>query len=286
MKHVFSTTAETAHAWASQTQPDGRSNAGSVHFRDTAFYSYSTPIANIHTNNGERLVLFSSRSYSVTTNGKHVPAARRATLGTPTCNVARVAPDCADDHARNMVDMVERRDAVLLRMKRARKDWSRGCAQDQADRITREMLAYAEFFALPHDFDVATLRAEMDARRAERMAEQEREQAEYAAAEKLALAEAIPAWLAGGRASSAMRYATETLLRVTGDNVETSRGAFVPIAAARALWTAWRNGTLKTGERVGMYAYRESTPDEIVIGCHTITRTVADAFAAAQGWNK
>lgn len=284
MRHVFGTTNEVAHVWASQTQERGENGRRSAWFNGTAFYSYATPIAAIHTDANEKLVLVTCNSFSVTTNGKHIPAVRRAMLGTPSVDVRHVHPISADDHAQNMVEMQERKTEYELKSKRARSADMRDMWQDSADKVFRDTMAYTEFFKLPHTFDINTLRAEMDVRRAERWARQQADNLWRAAESRLTMAEKLEKWLRGEGVYVGGH--PDTFLRVTldGTKVETSRGAFVPIDAARAVWTAWKDGTLKTGSRVGIYEYLDSTPDEIIIGCHTITRTIADAFATSQGW--
>src|ERR1044071_3432416 len=79
MHRVFSSHSQCAHVWAQQTQDDGR--AKNVSFDGTTFYSYGTPIANFVTDkNGERVVLFTERSYS-TSSGKHKNHAMSAVAG-------------------------------------------------------------------------------------------------------------------------------------------------------------------------------------------------------------
>lgn len=75
MKTVFSNQM-CGHVWAQLSQPHGRSN--SMRFDGALGYSYQTPIAHIVTApNGERIALFDSRTYSMTTSSKHMPAYRR-----------------------------------------------------------------------------------------------------------------------------------------------------------------------------------------------------------------
>jgi hypothetical protein len=79
MKTVFSNS-QCAHVWAQQSQQHGRGS--SVSFRGPSFKSYRTTIAKfVRAPNGGHprdVVLFSSQSYSITTNGKHKANAWRA----------------------------------------------------------------------------------------------------------------------------------------------------------------------------------------------------------------
>jgi hypothetical protein len=79
MKNVV-TVSEVPHLWAHQTQPNARTANGSLYFSGRVIYSYGPhfPIA-IHAQNGrgETCVLFTTDSYSVTTQ-RHVSAVARS----------------------------------------------------------------------------------------------------------------------------------------------------------------------------------------------------------------
>lgn len=84
MKTVFDSS-QCAHIWAQRSQPHGRNATNSVHFDGGTFYSYATPIANFAPLNKREprryAALISSRSYSATTNSKHLPVVRSAVHG-------------------------------------------------------------------------------------------------------------------------------------------------------------------------------------------------------------
>ena len=78
-KHVFDT-GEIPHLWAHRTQDDARNRQGNLHFTGDTIYSYGShfPIARHVTNDaGERAVLFTTATYSVTTSS-HCSAVRSA----------------------------------------------------------------------------------------------------------------------------------------------------------------------------------------------------------------
>ena len=78
MKTVFANHM-VAHIWAQQNQAQGRSHNGNFHFDGPTLFSYRTPIANFVTGaKGERVVLISSNSYSMTTATRHMGPAWRA----------------------------------------------------------------------------------------------------------------------------------------------------------------------------------------------------------------
>lgn len=79
MRQVFANRM-VAHVWAQQTQPSGRSGNGNFYFRDSMIFSYrdSFPIARFATDaHGNKIVLFTSHDYSIST-AHHKSMARRA----------------------------------------------------------------------------------------------------------------------------------------------------------------------------------------------------------------
>lgn len=70
----------TAHVWAQQKQESGRSNNGNFYFEGAALYSYGSHYVVGIIDKAGRAWLNSDIS-TVTTNGKHKPAARRAVYG-------------------------------------------------------------------------------------------------------------------------------------------------------------------------------------------------------------
>jgi len=77
MKSVYDTNHELAHAWAHQLSPKGRTPNSNFYFEGKTIYSYGKhfPIATLL---DDGTVQFTSRGYSITTNGKHLPAAHSA----------------------------------------------------------------------------------------------------------------------------------------------------------------------------------------------------------------
>jgi len=132
-------------------------------------------------------------------------------------------------------------------------------------------------------------------RDAERVAREERER-EHWTPERIA--ELIQQWKAGS--NSAMSYSSTvpqwvltqasatTYLRITGNEVETSRGARIGIrAAARLLQMCdriWANGVDllysydNPGPQIGPYQLQLIDMDKVIIGCHTLLRTTIEEF--------
>lgn len=78
MTKTVVTNSQVAHLWAHQSQSSARSGNGNASFDGATLYSYSTPIANIVTDNhGVKVALIDTATYSVTTSG-HQSSARSA----------------------------------------------------------------------------------------------------------------------------------------------------------------------------------------------------------------
>jgi len=116
-KHVFDT-GEVPHLWAHRTQEEARNRQGNLYFTGDTIYSYGShfPIARHVTNDaGERAVLFTTATYSVTTSS-HCSAVRSAIpsgmriFHTPNVCHGRYSGSelTADDHAGNLADYTER----------------------------------------------------------------------------------------------------------------------------------------------------------------------------------
>lgn len=317
-----------AHVWAQMTQDEGRSHNGNFSFDGNTLYSYSTPIAQIHHTRHGAVVLMTERSFSTTTNGKHKNAVWRATnygrtlpvhvvpfigaWGGQAISSDRMSSD-AERHAANvayLVDQYEQRKAKIARM---RDIWS--TVQEMLQSAHDEAMAYARDFDLtPPALDLAKDVADIEAKRAARearnadpayQAKRERERAarERRQAEKERIAalakfereaEMRARWLEGGSIWGAT-LRTENggaLLRVKGDNLETSQGASVPLAhavkvfrfvkACRDNARDWhRNGhTIRVGH---FQVDRIAANGDFHAGCHFIEWSECERIARAIG---
>lgn len=197
------------------------------------------------------------------------------------------------------IDRRARRILAALRLAKAIKDTADTCAEYQS-----EVQAGARSYRVPGSFAVRDAlrawakcgdvpafwrdKAETVATLAETLA------AEHAARKAAENAEKIEAWRRGERVS--LPGDVPIMARIVGENVETSRGASVPLAhAARLVRLAervaasggqsWPNGT---GPQVGHYRVNAIGADmSAVIGCHEFSadesrRAVALIKAAAQ----
>ena len=293
-KCVFDT-GEIPHLWAHRTQDEARNRQGNLYFTGDTIYSYGShfPIARHVTNDaGERAILFTTASYSVTTSG-HGSAVRSAIpSGVPVFHVPNVCHGryggselTADDHAGTLADYCERVEKHVITSARARSSYAKEWNHEHAVSLRDEAFAYCVFFGLPGpkitevpelNSDALTAIRRREAKRAAEKAEQTRRENEQEAIRQSAN-------MAKWRASEyhgGFPYGFPTMLRIIGDEVQTSRGARFPVShAKRAL--AFVRKVRETGQayvrngrtiHLGPYALDRIEPDGTVkAGCHVVS---------------
>lgn len=327
MKTVFDNR-QCAHVWAQQTQDSGRSN--SMSFSGPTLYSYATPIARIYRGAmGERIVLVTSETYSVTTSGKHMPAMHRAlriddiTFSVPHVDVHSAGDATASDyqgmakrgtHEANLTYLLAQYDAIKPRLIKAR-DIAYLTDRDGFTVTYQRLCLYASLFDLPIPHrdpnadwhDVLSLRAERDERNntPAKIAARERAAAkkvELQAARDVKIAAAngdrTKLWLMGEDVylSHSIMPDMPTYLRIKGDEVQTSRGARVPVEDAkrvipliRRIAQKGKNAEFDTatecaGLRVGHFTVDTIYANgDIQAGCHFIKAAEINRIALELG---
>lgn len=292
-KHVFKT-GEVSHLWAHRTQEDARNGQDNLYFTGDTIYSYGGhfPIARHAVNGaGERAILFTTATYSVTTSG-HCSAVRSAIpSGTSVFHVRNVCRGTnqrgdltADDHRSNLADYASRIDKDIVTSARARSSYTKEWNHQHAVRLRDEAFAYCAFFDLPApvipavpqlDSEALTAIRKREAQRAREKAEQtKRERADATTRQQ----ELITKWRAGLYSGSL--YDVPVMLRIDGDEVETSRGARFPILHAKRGLRVVRkvresgHAYIRNGHTVylGPYAIDRIEPDGTVkAGCHVVS---------------
>ncbi len=285
-------TADTvAHAWAHQT---GRNcNGHSIFYDGDTIYSYGRhfPIARLVKAGNSTVVFFTTRTYSNTT-AKHLSYTRQAVHH---MTVFDVVDPSKDDHAANFDGMARAASDLVAKADRARTAGDRYLSQ--AGDILENANRYAALFGLKRPVlnleSLGVVIAGLDARmkRAKAKAERERKAAEarrFAEQE-----EARQAWIAGERQHWHGAAADgSALLRVMGDELQTSQGAAVPLAHAikafrfvkmvRQSGNAWaRNGHVI---RVGHFQIdRITAAGDLTAGCHRVGWPEIERIAALIG---
>lgn len=298
-----------AHLWANQSQPTAYTARRNFYYDGSTIYSYGEhfPVAkHVEIGTGKhkrRCVLVNNASTTNTTNKHrgHVRDALRG-LGLPAFNVPHLEPRALhghglsnDIHKHNLEDYQQCIAELAAKAKRARVncDWLGTQCQAMVD----EANAYAAFFKLrkrfkvPTDLDLADLAAKAKAeqeRTKARRAKQDAERAKRQAARNAELATELEQWKRGERDSVPSDYWGDTLLRVRGSYIQTSRGAVVPVDEATKLLPLIRRGKAwhANGQTmaVGSFQLSEVTEQgDIRVGCHTIKRDELERIAAELG---
>lgn len=280
MKKVFSSHNEVAHVWASQSQAEGR--GGNIFFEDQVIYSYGRhfPVARFAPEFGA-VVLFTDRGYSSST-GKHKSLIRSAIP-----NSFEVI--YCDDPTRTAGHNLDCWRATVERLRAefagSNHKITRGNIAVEIFRTCESAISYCialrigtppwvnetndEMTARDYVYELAKAREiKRDAARKER---------EQLAA--LKASERLPLWLAGESVPTFDFHYLETMLRVKGDSIETTRGAKIPVEDAIKLWPLLlrvKNSgkTLEAGLHainLGPYRFTSFDGETLIVGCHSIT---------------
>jgi hypothetical protein len=285
MRHVYSNH-EVPHLWAHQSQDDARNSTGSLYFSGPTIYSYGShfPIARHVTNErGERAVLFTTTHHSVTTSGHCSAVARAIPPKVPVFRIPHLRNSWDDlpNHTDNVESYVRRISELLGKANRARinRDWH----QREALGLREQLRRYATFFDLS---DVAVPKsAELDALQSWITAHQEEDRQRREEAARLAeeerrreQAEQIQRFHDGDPHVSYIS-GVSPMLRVVGDEVQTSLGVSFPIAHARRglafIQNVRQSGReyVRNGHTIhlGQYVIDRIEPDGTVhAGCHIV----------------
>ena len=281
MKTVFSSHSECAHIWASQSQYEGR--ASRVFFEGGVIYSYGRhfPVARFAPEFGD-IVLFTNRGYSSST-GKHKGVIRAAIP-------SKYAVICCDDPSRpasHNLPIWENKAARL------RADFAIKTRKPSRANIAAEIYQAVESaanycmalnIAIPEWAGLTA--AENEA------IEYGREAARARAANADALRNKREALAALGAIDRLQQWESNlpyvstdgfhlhaTRLRIKGDQIQTSRGANIPVADALALWPLLVR--VKNSGRpliagadsirtLGAYRFNSFDGHVLIVGCHSI----------------
>jgi len=279
---------EVPHLWAHQTQSDAKNAGGSFYFTGDTIYSYGShfPIArHISMPNGEPAVLVTSRTYGITTTGHTSRVHSAIPRSVPQWFVERPDHSPADNFAafeatyRELLNLVVDAKNKVSRAKRFLK------LEEHVEYVNRFAVAFEleNRLTLP---ELAGVRAEVEAIRAREEAaaieREERRRIEYAERERtlrLELADAMIEWRAGFNVHGREYRFPDTLLRIEGGELVTSRGARFPVShAVRALRIVERvraTGTpyKRNGHTIHLGHYPLDSIDvegNVCAGCHCV----------------
>lgn len=275
MKKVFSSNRELIHIWANNDDISVYKRANSVSCHYDRLYSYNTCIAQIHNDT----VIFNSHSYSNSTS-KHQSLARGAihgmkaiSLDFPRYNLQSLILG-QNDFNEVLKEPNERKAAEWL-IKASRSKKYAELYQSMANNILLSLAEYAQFLGLDYvchnlsELQAAALENEKKQKALEkiRKAEKIKEQAE-----------ALEKWRNG---ENVQNHFEITALRVQGDEVQTTKGAKIPLNDAISAWPLLNRlassglslNTINHKIRLGYYTVTRIDNKELVVGCHNIPMT-------------
>lgn len=238
MRHVF-TNAEIPHLWAHQAREEARNSNGTLYFNGPTIYSYGShfPIAShVLNERGEAAVLFTIARYSVTTSGHCSAVASAIPTHVPVFHVPHLRGSWGEtrSHSANAENYVSRISELLDKASRARSN--REWLEREALSLRQELQRYVAFFrlsgiAVPESENLDALQgwisahAEEEQRRKEeaaRCAEQKRRREQRSQIKRFRSGDPTVTYIGG----------IQPMLRVRGNEVETSLGARFPIEHA------------------------------------------------------
>lgn len=310
---------QVAHLWANQSQSHASNACRSFYFNGPTIYSYGShfPIATFAENSkGEKAVLFTRRTYSVSTSG-HCNDVRHALHGLPlpVHSVAEVPSGACSlaelkELAREGVRLFKQSiGPALLKASRARSEWGRDHGLAAAAERVNSLCAFAGVrlrVSPPTDEQAALLgykkQTAKQAAQAKRRAEiQAKRDAEALRAAVEEWAHHAAEWRNGQRERLGYYPDTRasvvpTFLRLTPDGltVQTSRGAEVSASEAKQLLPLilevrkrgepWQAAGLN-GRAVDGFAVKSIGADgSLTVGCHVIPWAEVERFAVSVGW--
>lgn len=284
MKKVFSSNSELIHVWANNNEPEIYKRANSVSCQFERLFSYSTCIAEIV---NDSHVILNNHSYSNSTS-KHQSLARQAIHGRECIsldfgryNLQRL--DSLSDF-KDLVNHNEAKAAEWL-VKASRSKKYAGLYNGQALSIFSNLKAYADLLGLKYETSIS----DIDILRSDALEAEKKQKAldKIRKAEKIAeQAEALIKWRAG---ENVYHNFEVTALRVYGEEVQTSRGARIPLAEAVRAWPLLQK-IATSGEalrpenmRLGYYQVSSISSEALIVGCHNIP--MAEVFNVASVLN-
>ena len=272
MKTKYSSNRELAHIWANNNDATVYKTANSMSCQFDRLYSYSTCIAEIVGDS----VIFNNHYYSNTT-AKHQGLARQSihgkniiSLDIPLRNLRNLRFSQNDFNEVIVEPSHAKIGELLVKAERARLNGD--FYKAQAFNISENLKAYAQLLEINYEpidmgeYKEIALQADK-ARKAQekiRKAERIKEQAEN-----------LAKWKAG---EDVRVYFEITALRIKGDEIETSRGAKIPVEHAIRAYPILkrlheRDSSVDISAhsiKLGHYSVNRVEKNDLIVGCHRI----------------
>lgn len=282
MRTKYSSNSELSHIWANDPDPSIGKSANSMSCQNGKLYSYSTCIAQII---GDT-VIYNTASYSVTTSKQqgYMQSATSHYSKKIYLDIPRRGLDSLVFNQRDFEEIVIKPNAnkandLLVKASRSKKYAT--LYSGQAFSIIKNLEKYALFTGLFYscpdidDLQELAIKADKEAkalekiRRAERIKEQ---------------AEALINWRKGEDVRNRFEI---TALRIKEDQIETTKGARIPLEHAVKFWgliKSWHEKGVSYVKdhhsiHLGNYSVNRFENDVLTVGCHSIPYSEIESIA-------
>jgi hypothetical protein len=284
MKTKYSSNSELSHVWANDPDSSIYKSANSMSCHYGVLYSYATAIA--HLVSERNTVIINTASYSNSTS-KHQNHARSASnhfdtifLDIPKMNLNTLVYGQRDFEALILKHCEDKAAKLLVKASRARI--RAGIYYSEAIFIYENLNKYAQLLNLNYSMpDLSTIQAQ--AIEADKKA---KELAKIAQAKRIKeQAEALENWRAG---LDVRNFFEVTALRIKDDEIQTTRGARIPVDHAVKFWgliKSWHEKGVSYVKdhhsiHLGNYTVNSFKDDTLIVGCHSIPYSEIESIAS------
>jgi len=283
MRTKYSSNSELSHIWANDPDPSIGKSANSMSCQNGVLFSYNTAIA--HLIPERNTVIINTASYSNTTS-KHQGHARSASnhfdtifLDIPKMNLRGLVFGQRDFEELILKYNDDVASKLLVKASRARIH--AGIHYSKALFIYENLSKYAQFLNLNYAMpDLTSIQA-----RAVEAEKKAVELAKIAQAKRIIEeAEDLEKWRLG---QDIRRYFELTALRIKDDEIQTTRGARIPVDHAIKFWgliKSWHDKGVSYVKdhhsiHLGNYSVNRFENDVLTVGCHTIPYSEIESIA-------
>jgi hypothetical protein len=313
-RKVFTSGAQVLHLWANQTQSDARSRNVFFDGLKCYSYGRHYELGRLVEFNGVRVALINDSGWSATTN-KHIHWAYDAVSHLPRFKTAHLYSRRGTHQIETksikslVINAVIRRQGELIDdlfnefnrrsywpgavefnytagkfdqygysneeyVVRSVREFNQSCHTLGLDKYILNV-NWAEYAGLYKEHvSICLAKAEL-AKTPEALAKREKLREQRYQAKIRKAAKDIQLWREGGPITDAVRNIGSTLIRVIDNEVQSSRGARVPLSDALKLFRAIESSSAENGDKVGSFTFNRasnmSNGDVMVtIGCHQI----------------
>lgn len=274
IKKVFSSYDQVLHLWANQSQDDARSK--NVFFIGKSCYSYGYhyELGRLVTVNGYIIAMINDRGYSNTT-ASHIRSAQAATSHILTLNCTNL-DDVDSALVRNLDDIVScffnkftqlgfyDNDISYFKENILKDINNHNRICDIVKRSDLKVQIPTNYWNLIQEYINSRVEAIKNSKTPEVLAKKEELKQKKLEIDKVK-------WIKGEiNHNKNISCISPQLIRIKNDEIETTKGARVPLVEAKSLMKKILNNTAKQGDKIGSFMLDSVSNDSVKIGCHVI----------------